>query len=81
MGINGKNRAMKKSFILLSALAGILSCTQPAAPEEPIPEGYTKVYFNARMDEDSRTELAGLSVHWQGNETIRICCHDRFLFR
>lgn len=76
MGINREDQTMRKSIIILSALAGIFSCTRTATPEEPVPEGYSKVYFHASMDEDSRAELAGLSVHWQGNETIRIWYKD-----
>lgn len=70
---------MDKSFIFflaLSAIAGACACTERPAPEEPIPEGYSKVYFNAEMDPESRAELNGLSVYWQGTETVRVWYKD-----
>lgn len=69
---------MKKSLFLMiaAAAATLISCSKEnAEPQSMIPEGYSKVYFDAGVA-DTKAFINGLSIEWTGDEQINIWYKD-----
>lgn len=73
---------MKKTLNFLyaiAAFASVFSCAkmEPVNQEQIIPDGYSKVYFNAGVAEpESKAVINGTSIEWQGTEEINIWYKD-----
>ena len=69
---------MKKSiFLMIAAVAAtVISCSKEnSEPQLVVPEGYSKVYFDAGVA-DTKTSINGLSIEWTGDEQINIWYKD-----
>lgn len=85
-GFKMEDRIMKKLLFVLAAMAAVMvSCKkehisnpeETTEPTETIMDGYSKVYFDAGLDDaNTKTSISGLSVAWSGTETVNIWYKD-----